>query len=89
MFWYNISPEDGINPRSEPYKEVFRYKWRYPTEGMKTGLLEKQTMKPCPFTCTSRWKDGTVTNMNSRRNIEVDGMARQVRDIRKRRKDSH
>ena len=43
-FWYNIFPKNGINPRSVPYRGVLRYKWRYRIDGMKTGLLEKQTM---------------------------------------------
>ena len=39
-------------------------------------------MKPPRATCTTRWKPGVVTRIQSLNNVEVDGIPRHVRDIR-------
>ena len=41
-------------------------------------------VKPADARCTSRWQEGTVTHVNSENNVEVDGMARHVLDVRAR-----
>ena len=39
-------------------------------------------MKPPGAKCTTSWKPGRVTAINSTTNIEVDGIPRHVQDIR-------
>lgn len=93
VYWYNVAPKDGQNGDSVPAKAVHTYNWR-----MK-GYNEKETdeepecevkvgdevwVKPGNAHCTTRWREGVVTGINSDSNVEVDGMARHILDIRKR-----
>ena len=40
-------------------------------------------VKPGNAKCITKWDKGTVTHINSSNNIDVDGMARQLLDVRR------
>ena len=39
-------------------------------------------VKPPEARCTTRWRQGTVTGVNSATNVDVDGMPRHIADLR-------
>ena len=43
---------------------------------------EEVWVKPPNVRCTSQWKKGVVTRVNSSNNVEVDGMPRHILDVR-------
>ena len=43
---------------------------------------EKVYVRPADAKCTSVWKIGTVTDILTNANIEIDGVPRHVRDVR-------
>ena len=74
-----------------PHKAVHTYQWRMkgsveeeveedPECELKVG--DEVWVKPADARCTSRWKESTVTHVNSENNVELDGMARHVLDVR-------
>ena len=91
-FWLNSTPNvNGIVPA----EEVFCYKWSPPKpidDGNEVRVLESgdkdykigQTVfvKPAASRCTTKWPTGTITNILSRTNVEIDGTPRHVGDIR-------
>ena len=40
-------------------------------------------MKPGNCRCTTEWKQGTVTKVNSSNNVDIDGIARHILNIRR------
>ncbi|XP_076030373.1 uncharacterized protein LOC143018669 [Oratosquilla oratoria] len=93
VFWYNISPRSGQDDRSVPQKAVFKYDWRYPLQGPKlpanaeegpasVQVGEEVWVRPRDRKCTSQWTRGTVTEVNSRNNVSVEGVPRHILDIR-------
>ena len=40
-------------------------------------------VKPGGARCTTRWQRGEVTGTNSANNVDVDGMARHILDVRR------
>ena len=40
-------------------------------------------VKPGNVKCTTKWDKGTVTQVNSSNNVDVDGMARHILDVRR------
>ncbi|KAK3882626.1 hypothetical protein Pcinc_012994 [Petrolisthes cinctipes] len=91
VYWYNMTPRSGQTEASVPQQSVFRYNWRHPdvvpammdVESAPVKLGEEVWVKPPSARCTTRWKTGEVTDINSRNNVSVDGMPRHVLDIRR------
>lgn len=95
VYWYNISPKDGQKEESVPHVSVYKYAWRmkgYPSNaeaGSQDNIqCEVQVgddvwVKPGHAKCTTKWQRGTVTHVNSANNIDVDGMARHILDVRR------
>ena len=92
VFWYNMSPRTGQDERSVPQASVFRYAWRHPAvdptptldeEADVAQVGEEVWVKPPHAKCTTHWGKGVVTRINSRNNVEIDGMPRHVLDIRR------
>lgn len=92
VFWYNVTPRNGMKESSVPQGSVHGYCWRTPLEepglddigescSFKIG--DYVWVKPGNARCTTRWGRGTVTGVNSANNVSVDGMPRHVLDIRK------
>jgi ribonuclease HI len=90
VFWYNMAPTSGVDKASVPWRQGQVYEWRHPdvrppdTEGDKPELQvgDEVWVKPPDARCTSRWTSARVTKINSRNNIDVDGMARHILDVR-------
>jgi ribonuclease HI len=90
--YYNQTPRSGTNPSSVPYRGIYQYDWRWPIKGslndeevntsniVKMG--EEVWVKPSNAKCTTRWKKGTVTGINSDNNVIVDNVPRHILDIR-------
>jgi hypothetical protein len=95
LFWYNITPRRSAEVSSAPYKSLFTYEWRHPEvnvlelnepigDNCDFNIGDAVCVKPPNCRCTSRWGRGSVTKINSKNNVEVNGMARHVLDLRKR-----
>ena len=91
VYWYNISPKEGQKEDSVPHKAVHTYEWRMKGSvdeeveedpGCELKVGDEVWVKPADARCTSRWQEGTVAHVNSENNVEVDGMAKQVLDVR-------
>ena len=98
VYWYNITPHGEI--KVVPALRLFRYKWRNPFFEQKTALHDRLNddacvncvfsvgdlvwVKPPGGRCTSKWGCGKVTKINSRYNVEIDGLPRHVCDARRR-----
>ena len=95
VFFYNVAPRKGQKSESVPQRSLFTYEWRLPGQPVEPSRMrspEEETkiqigdevwVKPGNARCTSQWKKGEVTGINSSNNIEVDGMPRHVLDIRR------
>ena len=92
VFWYNITPRVGQKEDSIPQQALFRYVWRQPFEvpmisgGVQSDRLavgEEVWVKPPNVKCTTQWKKGVVTEVNSPNNFSVNGMPRHVLDLRR------
>ena len=87
-FWYNITPRSGTS--NIPQKALYSYEWRYPAVDQSIGESEEAVVnigdevwvKPPNVRCTTKWNRGTVTKVNSRNNVMVDGMPRHILDVR-------
>ncbi|GAB1600005.1 hypothetical protein Ahia01_000278000, partial [Argonauta hians] len=93
-YWYNMAPREGLSGDSVPHKSVHTYEWRHPDkapEAVDLGdemlglaqLGEEVWVKPPDCRCTTQWGRGTVTGVNSRNNVSVDGVPRHILDIRR------
>ena len=95
VFWYNMSPRQGQDAASVPHRSIFNYEWRHPLvqpEGGNSDVGSSDTgkikvgdevwVKPGHVRCTERWKKGTVTGINSRNNVSVNGVPRHILDVR-------
>ena len=97
VFWYNITPygSKGIIPSSK----LISYEWRNSfleveinseiDDGQESdkraySVNDKVWVKPHGARCNSLWNPGIVTKVNSKHNVEVDGMPRHVCDKRRR-----
>ena len=89
-FWYNISPRSGQKKESVPQDQIFKYTWRQPGEVpdgqhrkcSKVAVGDEVWVKPPRARCTSHWRRGTITGINSDNNVSVDGLPRHILDIR-------
>ena len=88
-----MSPNEGQNEDSVLHKAVHTYDWRMkgsveeeveeePAFELKVG--DVVWAMPADARYTSRWQEGTVTHVNSENNVDLDGMARHVIDVRSR-----
>ena len=95
VYWYNMTPKDGQREESVPHKSVHSYEWRMESYHEREEIEEEEPqceltvgdavwVKPGNARCTTRWKEGTITNVNSPNNVDVDGMARHILDVRPR-----
>ncbi|XP_065662657.1 uncharacterized protein LOC136085293 [Hydra vulgaris] len=96
VFWYNATPTAGTNEESAPASQKNKYVWRLRIQEekntetqersrqvMKTYRIgEKVYVRPAGAKCTSVCKIGTVTDILTNTNIEIDGVPRHVRDVR-------
>lgn len=91
VFWYNVTPKSGQIEASVPQRSLFTYEWRYPFVEPKRNtetesplvVGEEVWVKPPNARCTTSWKTGRVTQINSSNNVSADGVPRHVLDIRR------
>lgn len=93
VFWYNLAPKKGVHDSTAPSRELYSYKWRHPfvkfsretpkLDGLRYSVGDDVLVKPPGAKCTSTWKRGRVTKINSSNNIEVNGIPRHPLDIRR------
>ena len=87
-----MSPKNGIDAMSVPQKAIYRYEWRINVCDVeeessnvngKFQVGDEVWVKPPNCRCTTKWNRGTITKVNTENNLEVDGMARHILDVRK------
>ena len=93
-YWYNVTPRQDGSELTVPSRRLYRYSWRIPydvnvrTEAHEDSnqftVGEEVWVKPAVPSCTKQWALGIVTGVVSRYVVNVDGMPRHVRDVRKR-----
>ena len=97
VFFYNVAPRNGQKPETVPQRSLFTYEWRLPWQPAETTtsttecsdgstkiqIGDEVWVKPGNARCTTQWRKGEVTGINSPNNIEVDGLARHVLDLRR------
>lgn len=93
-YWYNVSPKNGADPATAPANELYGYEVRVrgidpvaADEPRRTAgpyqVGDAVWVKPPGSRCHSRFAIGTVTGVVSDLSVEVDGMPRHVRDLRR------
>jgi transposase InsO family protein len=97
VHWYNATPKNDHDPNSAPSAALFTYQWKstqrrfgsrtdpdlLPIHGtVPLRIGESVYVKPPSTRCTTSWPMGTVTGINSSRNIEVNGVPRHISDVR-------
>uniref|UniRef100_A0A5S6QMP0 Integrase catalytic domain-containing protein n=1 Tax=Trichuris muris TaxID=70415 RepID=A0A5S6QMP0_TRIMR len=93
VYLYNITPRDDCNAASAPANVLYSYQVRLrgvdrpaqhdPSESpYRAGDLV--WVKPPGARCDTQYHKGTITGIISDRAVEVDGMPRHVRDLRRR-----
>ena len=73
-------------------KSVNSYTWRLPCvkavlprergNSATVEIWEEVWISPAAARCTTQWVRGYVSGINSRQNVEVDGMPRHILDVR-------
>ena len=95
VYWYNITPKDGADPSTAPANELYSYNLIVygvdcmpPEEPSGIGspyqVGDAVWVKPPGNRCDTRFTRGTVSKLMSDVAVEVDGMPRHVRDLRRR-----
>ncbi|XP_054259447.1 uncharacterized protein LOC128984178 [Macrosteles quadrilineatus] len=91
VYWYNLTPKEGLCGDSSPSSQIFSYQWRCKGEPVKGEVYEgshftvgeRVYVKPPNPSCTSRWKEGVVTGQFSPRSVEVNGRPHHIADVQK------
>lgn len=91
VYWYNITPKEGLSDETSPSSQLFSYKWRCKGEpsdrdeyqGKEFSIGESVFVKPKNPRCTSRWVQGVVTGHFSPTTVEVDGRPHHIADVRR------
>ena len=94
VYWYNIAPKDGADPSTSPANRLYRYNVRVygidhtsPDEPSGTGnpykVGDAVWVRPPGNTCDTRFIPGTVTKVTSDLAVEVNGVSRHIRDLRR------
>ncbi|KRY25976.1 Pol polyprotein [Trichinella spiralis] len=94
VYLYNVTPRDGRNPWTAPANVVHAYAVRVRGVDRATEEPEEKNgrfavgdsvwVRPPGARCDTRHQKGTVTGVVSDQAVEVDGMPRHVRDLRRR-----
>ena len=94
MNWYNVVPKDDTSSLIAPANGIYRYEVRIrnidpvPTSPASAQnwyhLGDPVWVKLPHYRCTSKFQEGTVTEVISPQTIIVDGIPCHVKDIRPR-----
>jgi len=90
LYFYNITPKEKGKENTVPFIRFFNHRVRYiedviPETKKKNSQYQiggKVYVRPMDGKCYKRWSRGTVTNINSDVNVEVDGVPRHVSHLR-------
>ena len=91
-YWYNNAPRDRQKKDSVPRESILKANTQAPRDSKDeekeapkatVEVGEEVWVKPPNPRCTTQWKRGTVTKVNSENNVEVGGMPRHILDLRK------
>ena len=92
VFWFNSTPKEGSRESSVPALQLHSYSWRtLPVRAAKKEVGDFNSdfvigsrvfVKPMSARCHSRWPVGRVTAINSRTNMDVNGVPRHISDLR-------
>ena len=95
VYWYNVTPRDDCGEETAPANALYRYSVRVrgvdEMEREPRAANEVYTVgdavwvKPPGGRCDRQYEKGEVTGIVSPQAVEVDGVARHVRDLRVRR----
>mgnify|MGYP003417316483 FL=1 len=90
LYWYNMSPREGLDEKSVPFASVYAYRLTYADVKCasdnevvtKLHVGDVVYVKQRSASCTDEWKEGVVTGVNSMWNVSVDGVCTHVKNIR-------
>ena len=91
VYWYNVSPKYGQREDSVPQSAVHTYTWKLkgyqddceePAPECEVRVGDEVWVKPGKARCTTKWQKGVITGVCGPNNVQVDGMARHILDIR-------
>jgi len=90
VYWYNMTPKDGVDPSTAPANRLYNYNLR--VYGVDRVLHEETSgnqnpyhvgdavwVKPPGNRCDTRFTRGTVSEVKSDVAVVVDGMPRHIR----------
>ncbi|KFD60909.1 LOW QUALITY PROTEIN: hypothetical protein M514_26898 [Trichuris suis] len=91
---YNITPRNGCDPETAPVNMLYAYRIRLrgvnrpvrekPHEHCSCDIGDCVWVKPPATRCNSRYQRGVVIGIVSEHAVEVDGIPRHIRDLRRR-----
>ncbi|KFD52624.1 hypothetical protein M513_06471 [Trichuris suis] len=94
VYLYNITPRDDRTAATAPANVIYRYLVRVrdvdPVTSTNQDISNRYNVgdevwiRPLAGRCDTRYEEGTVTNVLSDQAVEIDGIPRHVRDIRRR-----
>eukprot|EP00096_Caligus_rogercresseyi_P010540 TRINITY_DN3890_c0_g1_i1.p1 TRINITY_DN3890_c0_g1~~TRINITY_DN3890_c0_g1_i1.p1 ORF type:complete len:374 (-),score=6.81 TRINITY_DN3890_c0_g1_i1:9-1130(-) len=95
VYWYNLTPrsDGGLIPAASIFKDEWRNPFLVPVQESEAAsdneeaefcVGEEVWVKPPNARCTDQWKRGVVSEVNSPLNIEVNGVPRHPKDLRRR-----
>uniref|UniRef100_A0A5S6Q4C2 Uncharacterized protein n=1 Tax=Trichuris muris TaxID=70415 RepID=A0A5S6Q4C2_TRIMR len=94
VYLYNVTPRNGHSEITAPANAMYKYKVRIrnidraskgpPKLDNPYGIGDPVWVKPHGIRCDSQYTRGTVTKILSSHAVEIDGVPRHVRDIRRR-----
>ena len=91
VFFYNVTPKEGIQSASLPSSSRYRYEWRIPCvaaevlqdpEKSEFKVGDRVFVKPPSGRCTVPWSLGVISGEQTAQRVEVDGVPRHVADLR-------
>lgn len=92
-YWYNTSPKERTLASSVPVNGLFTYEWRtlLTCDDRSPGVDHQQSpfwvgqrvyVKPGQSRCTTVWPEGRITHVREGVQVDVDGVARHIADVR-------
>uniref|UniRef100_A0A5S6QCI9 Integrase catalytic domain-containing protein n=1 Tax=Trichuris muris TaxID=70415 RepID=A0A5S6QCI9_TRIMR len=94
VYWYKLRPRDDCSEATAPANAIYRYPVRvcgidpvtHDVQDVSNSFVEGDLVwvRQPGGRCDSQFAKGTITKILSDQTVEVDGMARHVKDIRHR-----
>ena len=93
VYLYNLMPKDDCTPSTAPANMLYMYTIRIRVEGSNNGVDianntyrvgEQIWIRPHDMRCDRQYGRGVVTGVVSEQAVEVNGIPRHVRDLRRR-----